>query len=117
MDGGMIVPNDLIGQRQRGGVKNARLAAKKLQQAGSFLDAKPGIGSLAQGPVEQQDARGRITGPQPEGGTFKRIAAIERWKMVRIGERAKRHYRLSLMASAASVTNSTGIVSVAPTLK
>jgi len=56
----MIVAGDLIGQRQRGGIEDARFAAEELQQAGRFLDAEAGIGPFPQRAVQQQDARRRI---------------------------------------------------------
>jgi len=87
------------------------------RSAVGWLGRQAFIGSLPQRAVEQQDTRGRITSGQPEGGTVERIAAIERGQVIGIRERAERHHRLSLIASAASVTKSTGIVSVAPTLK
>ena len=113
----MIVAGHLIGQRQRRGIEDAGFTTEESQQAGRLLDAQPRIGAFPQATIEQQDTRRRIARAQPERGPVERLAPVECRQMIGIGKRAERHYRLSLMARAASVTSRTGIVSVAPTRK
>ena len=64
VDGGVVIPPDLIGKRQVGGIEDARLCPEQLEQAGSFLDREARIRALPQRAVKQQDARRWLVGAE-----------------------------------------------------
>jgi len=81
-------------------VEGARLGAEDLQQPGRLLDQQARVGPLAQGPIEQQDAR-RMVGPsrrlQPSRVWRRQQLTPQRGhRVVRRGSRAVFHVYLPL---------------------
>ena len=86
VDGRMVVTADLVRQRQIGGIEDARLSAKQLEQSRGFLDRETRIRALPQGAVEQQDSRRRLVGAKTNGRAGMDEGGVERREGVGIGE-------------------------------
>ena len=86
VDGGVVIPPDLIGKRQVGGIEDARLCPEQLEQAGSFLDREARIRALPQRAVKQQDARRWLVGTETFGRAGMDEGRIERREAVGVGQ-------------------------------
>ena len=87
----MIVPLNLIGQRQGGGVEDAGFRPEQAEQPRRFLDRQARERPLAQRTVEQQNTRRGIGRAQAECRAVAHIGAFECRQVVGIGELAQRH--------------------------